>query len=142
MNWRSTRRMSPPAGSVAVVGHITDQRQTFAERSALFIQRGVERLAGGEVHLSVKLPSGDIKVWTRSDSQVQRMLAAVTFSVPSAQSGGQEDIPVHFTLARTQKIQGLVYALHASDEPESELAAALVSQGVSAVRRLPPRGRH
>ena len=142
MNWRGTRRVSPPADSVAVIGHITDQRQTFADRSALSIQRGVEKLAGGEVHLSVKLPSGDIKVWTRSNSQVQRLLAAVVFSVPSAHSGGQEDIPVHFTLARTLKVQGLVYAPYASDEPESELAAALVSQGVAAVRRLPPRGRH
>ena len=140
--WRSSRRPSPPAGSVAVISHITDQRRSFADRSALSIQRGVEKLSGGGVQLTVKLPSGDIKVWTRSDTQTQRLLGAMVFTVPSSQSGGQDDIPIHFTMARTQKIQGLVYAPLASGESESELADSLTSQGVSAVRRLPPRGRH
>ena len=141
-SWRANRRFSPADSSIVVIGHITDSRLSFADRSASFIQRGVERLAGGEVHLITKLPSGDIKVWAKSDSQAQRLLNAVVFSVPSVQSGGQTDLPVHFTPARAQKAQGLIYAPHASEESEGELAAALSSQGVTAVRRLPSRGRH
>ena len=90
----------------------------------------------------MKLPSGDIKVWARNDAQAERLREAVIFSVPSAQSGGQADLPVRFTPARTQKVQGLVYAPNARDESEQDLAAILASQGVSSVRRLPPRGRH
>ena len=140
--WRGNRRFSPPASAIVLIGHLTDPSQTFANRNATFIQRGVERLAGGDVHLSVKLPSGDIKVWARNDAQAERLREAVIFSVPSAQSGGQVDLPVRFTPARTQKVQGLVYAPNARDESEQDLAAILASQGVSSVRRLPPRGRH
>ena len=141
-SWRGARRFSPPDSAIVVIGHITNPRLSFADRSASFIQRGVERLAGGEVHLAIKLPSGDIKVWAKSDNQAQRLLSAVVFSVSSVQSGGQTDLPIHFTPARTQRAQGLVYAPHASEESEEELAAALSPQGVTAVRRLPPRGRH
>ena len=121
--------------------HLTDEGESLSSRLAGFIQRGVERLGSPGVHLIKKLPSGDIKVWA-DPAAAQRLLAAVVMSVPSVASGGQTDLAIKFDKPKPRSAQGLIYAPFAAEEDVDELAQLLETQGVTAVRRLPSRGRH
>ena len=132
---------APPSSAVILIGHLTDEGESLSSRSAGFIQRGVERLGGPGVHLIKKLPSGDIKVWA-DPAAAQRLLAAVVMSVPSVASGGQTDLAIKFDKPKPRSAQGLIYAPFAAEEDVDELAQLLETQGVTAVRRLPSRGRH